>query len=108
MIMSQRGCNMGLFDSMKKTKELNKKAEWKQGIINTVIEFNPDHMKLTTATQTDVIFYKDIMSVQQATFVVNIKTNVKTYSLMSRKKRGSSEKAAALTQQIIEYMNQNK
>jgi hypothetical protein len=99
---------MGLFDSMKKTKELNKKAEWKQGIINTVIEFNPDHLKLTTATQTDVIFYKDIMSVQQATFVVNIKTNVKTYSLTPKKLRGGSEKAAALTQQIIEYMNQNK
>ena len=99
---------MGLFDSMKKSKELNKKAEWKQGLINTVIEFNPDHMKLITATQTDVIFFKDIMSVQQVTFIVNIKTNVKTYSLSSRKKRGGSDKAAALTEQIIGFMNQNK
>ena len=99
---------MGLFDSMKKTKELNKKAEWKQALTKTVIEFNPDHMKLITATQTDVIFYKDIMSVQQSVHVVNIRTNVKTYSLTPKKLRGGSEKAAALTQQIIEYMNQNK
>ena len=99
---------MGLFDSMKKSKELNKNAEWKQGIINTVIEFNDDHMKLVTATQTDVIFYKDIMGVQQSTRIVNIKTNVKTYSLISKKRRGGSENAAALTQQIIEYMNKNK
>lgn len=99
---------MGLFDSMKKTKELNKKAEWKQAMIKTVIEFNPDHMKLITATQTDVIFYKDIMSVQQATFVVNIKTNVKTYSLTPKKLRGGSEKAAALVEQITMKMNENK
>ena len=99
---------MGLFDSMKKSKELNKKAEWKQGLINTVIEFNPDHMKLITATYTDVIFYKDIMSVQQSVYVVNIRTNVKTYSLISKKKRGGTEKAAALTEQIIGFMNQNK
>ena len=103
-----KGDSMGLFSSVKKSKDLNKKAEWKQGLVNTVVEFYPDHMKLITATFTDVVFFKDIMSVQQATFVVNIKTNVKTYSLIARKKRGGSEKAAALVEQITMKMNENK
>lgn len=99
---------MGLFDKMKKSKEFRKTAEWKQGLIHTHVELEEDHMKLLTETSMDIIFYKDIMSVQQVSHVVNIRTNVKTYSLTARKIRGGTDKAIELTQQILEMMNKNK
>ena len=87
---------MGLF-------KRRKKSEWKQGLIPTDVELEKDHMKLITATNTDIIFYKDIMSLQQVPKVLNIKTNVKTYSLM-----GKTERAKELQSQIMERMSANK
>ena len=99
---------MGFLDEMKKAKNLHKKAEWKQGLSNTVVELNDDHMKLIAPGSTDIIFYKDIMNVEQNLFTVNIKTNVKTFSLISKKKRGGTDKAAELQQQLIEKISENK
>ena len=99
---------MGLFDSLKKSSEIGKKAEWKVGLAPAIIEFQEDHMKITSTGATDIIFYKDIMSVEQTAFVVTFMTNVKTFTLTSRKKRGGTDKAIALQQQILENMSKFK
>ena len=99
---------MGLFDIARKSKEIKKQAEWKQGALPTLIEFNEDHMKLITATETDIIFYKDIVDVQQVTMIVNIRTIRKTYSLTSAKLRGGSDKAVELQMKLLELMQKNK
>ena len=84
------------------------KAEWKQGLIPTTVELNEDHIKLITATVTDTIFYKDIMNVEVALNIVNIKTNVKTFSLISSKLRGGNEKANELYDKILIKMSEKK
>ena len=94
---------MGLFNRNKKEK-----AEWKQGLIPTTVELNEDHINLKTPTYADTIFYKDIMNIEVVVNIVNIKTNVKTYSLMSGKLRGGSEKADELYNQIITKMSEKK
>ena len=94
---------MGLFKRNKKEK-----AEWKQGLIPTTVELNEDHINLKTATYTDTIFYKDIMNIEVVVNIVNIKTNVKTYSLMSGKLRGGSEKADELYNQILIKISEKK
>ena len=99
---------MGLFDGMKKSKEIQKKADWKVGLMPTFIEFHDDYMQLISTGSTDTIFYKDIMSVEQTAYLVNIKTNVKTYPLTSRKKRGGTDRAIALQQQILEKIAEKK
>lgn len=93
---------MGLFNRNKE------KAEWKQGLIPTTVELNEDHIKLITATVTDTIFYKDIMNVEVALNIVNIKTNVKTFSLISSKLRGGNEKANELYDKILIKMSEKK
>ena len=87
---------MGLFNR-------RKKSEWKQGLIPTDVELLEDHMKLITATNTDIIFYQDIMSLQQVPKILNIRTNVKTYSLF-----GKTDRARELEAQILEKMSANK
>jgi hypothetical protein len=99
---------MGLFNTIKKQKNINKKAEWKQGLIQTVVELNEEYMQLITATVTDTIFYKDIMNVEVVVNVVNIKTNVKTFSLMSKGIRGGSDRAEALGVEILRKMSEYK
>ena len=84
------------------------KPEWRQGLIPTTLELNNDHMKLITQTVTDTIFYRDIMNIEVVTNIVNIKTNVKTYSLMSSKLRGGSDKANELYNQLLVRMSENK
>ena len=96
---------MGLFDTIKKSKEVNKKAEWRIGGIPTVVELHDDHIRLYNSAVENVIFYKDIMNVEVAAMVVNIKTNVKTFSLQSRSVRGGSDKARELYSQIMEKMS---
>ena len=99
---------MGLFDKMKKQKEFNKKAEWKQGLIPTIVELNEDHIKLTGPASTDIVFYKDIMNLECVGMNVRIKTNVKTFSLVSEGLRGRSERARVLQEQILEKMMEYK
>ena len=48
------------------------------------------------------------MSVEQSAFVVTLRTNVKTFALTSRKKRGGTDRVIALQQQILEKMAANK
>jgi hypothetical protein len=99
---------MGLFNTIKKQKNINKKAEWKQGLIQTVVEFNEEYMQLITATVTDTIFYKDIMNVEVVVNVVNIKTNVKTFSLTAKRKHGGKDLANQLYNDVIVKMGENK
>ena len=99
---------MGLFDTITKEKNIKKNAEWKQGLIHTVVEFHDDHMKLVTSAVTDTIFYQDIMNVEVVVNVVNIKTNVKTFSLISKSIRGGSDKANQLYEEILRKMSENK
>jgi hypothetical protein len=99
---------MGLFDIAKKSKEINKKAEWKIGAIPTIVELEEDHFKLINTGKTEAIFYKDIVSVEQSINIVNIRTKVKTYSLRARKLRGGSDKAQELQLQILEKINEYK
>lgn len=98
---------MGLFGS-KKSKTIRKNAEWKQGLIHTVVELEEDHLKLVTPTATDTIFYKDIVSVEVSVNVVNIRTNVKTFSLIARGLRGAGDRAQGLHDELVERMSMNK
>lgn len=99
---------MGLFDSGRRNKEIKKVAEWNQALMPTLLELNEDHMKLTTAAETDIVFYKDIVDIQQVSRIVTIKTLRKTYTLTARKRRGGGEKAADLQMQLLELMQKNK
>lgn len=96
---------MGLFDGIKKNKEINKKSEWKQGLTNTILELNEDHIKLTTITKTDIVFYKDIVEVEQIRKIIYIRTIRKTYALTSRK---GKERATELQMQLLEKMSEYK
>lgn len=99
---------MGLFDIAKKEKNIKKKAEWKQGLIHTVVELSDDYLQLITSSKTDTIFYKDIVNVEVVMHTVTINTNVKTFSLISKGIRGGSDKANLLCTQILEKMSENK
>ena len=99
---------MGLFDTITKEKNIKKQAEWKQGLIHTIVELNDDYLQLISSTRTDTIFYKDIMNVEVSLNVVNIKTNVKTFSLVSKSIRGSSGKANLLYNEILDKMSEKK
>ena len=99
---------MGLFDTFSKSKKINKQAEWKQGLMHTIVELNDEYMELITPTSKDTIFYRDIVSVDVAVNTVNIRTNAKTFSLMSKSIRGGSDKANRLYTQILEKMKENK
>ena len=99
---------MGLFSRTKKSVEFRKQAEWEQGVIPTIIEFEDNHMKLVTEHKTDVLFYKDIVTVEQASFTVIIQTISKKFTLMTKKKRGGSDKAKELQSILLEKMIQNK
>ena len=99
---------MGLFDKRREQKEFNNKAEWKQGLIPTIVELNDDHMKLITQAYTDTVFYTDIMFIEHVTRVVNFRTNVKKFSLIYKNRKGGGEKAAELHSQIMAKMSENK
>lgn len=99
---------MGLFDTIRKEKNTKKEAKWKQGLIHTIVELNDNHMQLISSTQTDTIFYKDIMDIQVVRRVVNIKTNVKTFSLIAKKKYGGQDLANQLYNEVIVKMGENK
>ena len=99
---------MGFFDKMNEKKNFRKTAEWRQGLIHTHIELNEDHLKIITLTETDIVFYKDIVEVQQVTRVVNIRTIRKTYSLSYYKLRGGGDKAVELQMRLLELMSENK
>ena len=96
---------MGLFDTIKKSKEVNKKAEWRIGGIPTVVELNDDHIRLYNSAVENIVFYKDILDVEVVTRIVNIRTNVKTFSLQNRKVRGGGDNARELYSQIMEKMS---
>lgn len=99
---------MGLFDTMKKSKEVNKKAEWADGVIPTIVELNEDYLRLYNSATENNIFYQDIKNVEVAPMIINIKTNVKTFSLRSRKLRGGTDKARELQEQILAKMSECK
>ena len=99
---------MGLFDSIKKSKEINKKAEWRVNNLPTVVKLNKDHILLYNSAAENVIYYKDIVNVEVVPLIVNIRTTVKTFSLQSRKVRGGSDKARELHAQIVEKMSEVK
>ena len=99
---------MGLFSRTKKSVEFRKQAEWEQGVIPTIIEFEDNHMKLVTEHKTDVLFYKDIVTVEQSSFTVIIQTMGKKFILMSKKKRGGSDKARELQMTLLEKMSEHK
>lgn len=99
---------MGLFDTMKKSREIAKNAEWKKGVNNTLVELHDNHIKLITPTITDTIFYKDIVNVEQNYNTVVISTPAKTYKVVSRKLRGGSDRAAVLCQSILEQVMEYK
>ena len=99
---------MGLFDTIKKSKDVNAKAEWKIGAFPTVVELNEDHMKLYNSATQELVFYRDIKSVEQSVNIVNIRTNVRTYSLRYRKLRGGTDKAMEFTALLSEKISQFK
>jgi hypothetical protein len=108
LIPAERGEKMGLFSRTKKSVEFRKQAEWEQGVIPTIIELEDNHMKLVTEHKTDIVFYKDIVTVEQASFTVIIQTISKKFTLMTKKKRGGSDKAKELQSILLEKMIQNK
>lgn len=95
---------MGFFDSVKKSKEIKNKAEWKQGLNHTIVELEKDHLKLLTAAGTDIIFYKDIVEVQQVNKVVNIRTTMRTHSLISK---NNAEAAQELQLELLHKISDN-
>ena len=95
---------MGFFDSVKKSKEIKNKAEWKQGLNHTIVELEKDHLKLLTTAGTDIIFYKDIVEVQQVNKVVNIRTTMRTHSLISK---NNAESAQELQLELIHKISDN-
>ena len=95
---------MGFFDSVKKSKEIKNKAEWKQGLNHTIIELEKDHLKLLTVAGTDIIFYKDIVEVQQVNKVVNIRTTMRTHSLISK---NNTEAAQELQLELLHKISDN-
>ena len=99
---------MGLFSRTKKSVEFRKQAEWEQGVIPTIIEFEDNHMKLISEHKTDIIFYKDIVTVEQSSFVVTIQTIGKKFRLMAIKKRGGTDKAMELQMTLLEKMSEHK
>ena len=99
---------MGLFDGLKKTKELNKQSNWKQGTLPTAIHFNEDHMVLETVTSNSIIFYRDIISVEQVALNVEIRTASKTFRLTSKKIRGGKDLAKDLQLDILRRVSENK
>ena len=99
---------MGLFDSIKKSKEVNKKSEWKIGLNPVVVELNEDHLLLYNSVINDIVFYRDIRGVEVSPLVVTIKTNVKSYQLRSRSVRGGTDKARELQMQLMEKMSEYK
>ena len=99
---------MGLFDTIKRENKTKKEAQWKQGLIHTIVELNDNHMQLISSTQTDTIFYKDIKDIQVVRRVVNIKTNVKTFSLTAKKEYGGQDLANQLYNDVIVKMGENK
>ena len=99
---------MGLFDTIKKSKEVNQNAEWKMGAIPTVVELNDDHIRIYNSATQEMVFYKDIKSVEQSVNIVNIRTNVRTYSLRYRKLRGGTDKAMEFTSLLSEKISQFK
>ena len=99
---------MGLFDTIKRENKTKKEAQWKQGLIHTIVELKDNHMQLISSTQTDTIFYKDIKDIQLVRHIVNIKTNVKTFSLTAKRKHGGKDLANQLYNDIIVKMGENK
>lgn len=96
---------MGLFDSIRKSKEIKNKAEWKQGLNHAIVELENDHLKILTAAGTDIIFYKDIVEVQQVNKVVNIRTTMRTHSLISK---NNPESAQELQLELLHNISDNK
>ena len=99
---------MGLFDTIKKSKDVNNKAEWKYGLVPAVVELNEDHLRIYNSANEDIVFYRDIINVEVVPMVINIKTMVKTFSLRSRSVRGGTEKARELQGQILAKMSEYK
>lgn len=96
---------MGLFNTIKKQKQTNKKAEWKIGLIPTIVTLEDTHMKIANTVSEDIVFYQDIMFLEQVTRYVNIRTNVKKYSLRSNH---GSEGAKILHRDLLVKMNECK
>ena len=99
---------MGLFDRRRKMKAHKEKAEWKMGLIPTIVEFEDEYMKLITTATEYIIFYKDIMDLEVVGNIVNIRTNVKRFSLASWNRREGADKARLLQSQILENMGKSK
>ena len=99
---------MGLFDTIKREKNTEKKAKWKQGLIHTNVELHDEYFQLITSTRTDTVFYKDIMDVQVVRQVVNIKTNVKTFSLTAKRNAGGKDLANEFYNTLIVKMSEKK
>ena len=96
---------MGLFNTIKKQKQTNNQAEWKIGLIPTIVTLEDTHMKIANSVSEDIVFYQDIMFLEQVTRYVNIRTNVKMYSLRSN--HGSAG-AKMLHRNLLEKMSKCK
>ena len=92
--------HMGLFG---KSRKIKKESEWRLGLSHALLEFEDTYFKIITATSEDIIFYKDIMFLEQVGKIINFRTNVKRFSLISRqvnKLLSAREKRRKNTKQI--------
>jgi len=97
--------NMGLFSSISKSRKIKKESEWRLNLNHVMLDLTEDYIRMTTSVTDDIVFFKDIIFIEQIGKRVNFRTNVKSFSLKSK---DSVESAVALHQEIIMKMSQNK
>lgn len=96
---------MGLFGSIRKSTKVKKESDWRLGLNHVMIDLTDDYIRMTTSFSEDIVFYKDIIFLEQIGKYVNFRTNVKSFSLRSK---NSSEAAAALHQDLLMKMSEHK
>ena len=96
---------MGLFSSIKKSKDIKNNSDWRYGVNHAQLEFTPNYLKITTAAVEEVVFYKDIVNVEVVGKIVNIRTMVKTFSLISKQGKSHAQDLRVL---LLDKVAENK
>ena len=63
---------MGIFDKMKESAEVGKKAKWRIGATPTIVILDDDSMNLKMGGKEIRIFYKDIQQIEQNLFKIKM------------------------------------
>lgn len=99
---------MGIFDKMKESAEVGKKAKWRIGATPTIVILDDDSMNLKMGGKEIRIFYKDIQQIEQNLFNIEIKTITNKYTLTAIGIRGAVDLADELHSQILEKIHEHK